>query len=160
MKTIIVLIFTGITQLAFHAGEAHAESTAVAGLEVTEAYIRTMPPGRTTTAGFLSISNAGEADCQLLNAESSISDRVEFHEHQHADGMMRMRPLPDGVIIPAGETVVFKPGGLHIMLFNITSELEAGEVTQLRFNTDHCGTVQFTAEVRSLLDKPMGGMHH
>lgn len=160
MKTIVVLILTSITQFVFQSGTAQAESKVAPTLKVADAYIRTMPPGRTTTAGFLTISNNGQTDCLMLTAESSVSDRVEFHEHQHMDGMMRMRPLPDGVIVPAGQTVMFQPGGLHIMLFNVAADIDVGGVTQLQFNTDHCGTVKFTTEIRSLLDKPMGGMHH
>jgi copper(I)-binding protein len=31
------------------------------------------------------------------------------------DGIMKMRPLPDRIEIPAGETVELKPGDLHVM---------------------------------------------
>ena len=129
-------------------------------LHVSGAYIRTMPPGRTTTAGFLSVTNHSAMACQLTGAESSISDRLEFHEHLHSDGMMRMRPVPGGVTVPAGETVIFEPGGLHIMLFNIQQPLISGENTQLQLNTDQCGTIAVSTEIRSLVTKPMGGMHH
>ena len=129
-------------------------------LHVSGAYIRTMPPGHTTTAGFLSVTNHSAMACQLTGAESSISDRLEFHEHLHSDGMMRMRPVAGGVTVPAGETVIFEPGGLHIMLFNIQQPLISEENTQLQLNTDQCGTMAVSTEIRSLVTKPMGGMHH
>ena len=81
-----------------------------ADLSVTNAYIRTMPPGQTKTAGFLSVTNNGALSCQLTSAKSSLSSRIEFHEHQHSQGMMRMRPVA-AVVVPPGETVVFAPGG-------------------------------------------------
>jgi len=74
--------------------------------------------------------------------------------------MMRMRPVSGGLQIAAGETLVFQPGGLHIMLFNIQQPLVAGENTPLQLNTDQCGTLEVDAEIRSLVTKPMGGMHH
>ena len=98
--------------------------------------------------------------CLLLAAEYAVAARVDFPEHRHMAGMMRMPPLPDGVIVPAGQTGMFQPGGLHILLFNVAADIDVGGVTQLQFNTDHCGTVKFTTEIRSLLDKPMGRMHH
>ena len=129
-------------------------------LQVSDAYIRTMPPGRTTTAGFLVVTNNGEQTCEITGFESPLSRRVEMHEHLHADGMMRMRPVTGTLALPAGETLIFKPGGLHIMLFNIGSTLSVGDLTQLQVNTDQCGSIEFTATIRSLAAKPMAGKHH
>ena len=129
-------------------------------LQVSDAYIRTMPPGRTTTAGFLAVTNNGEQTCEITGFESPLSRRVEMHEHLHADGMMRMRPVTGTLALTAGETLIFKPGGLHIMLFNIGSTLSVGDVTQLQLNTDQCGSIEFTATIRSLAAKPMAGKHH
>ena len=72
-----------------------------------------------------------------------------------------MRPVA-AVVIPPGESVVFAPGALHIMLFNIDAALEAGDITQMQLATDQCGSISFDAEVRSLVKKPkpMDGMHH
>ncbi|MDG1311459.1 MAG: copper chaperone PCu(A)C [Porticoccaceae bacterium] len=155
MKKIITLLLILVAQASLVAPLAQSSS-----LQASDAYIRTMPPGLTTTAGFLSITNSGSTPCLLLSAESQLSDRLEFHEHLHSDGMMRMRPVTGGINVPAGETVVFKPGGLHIMLFNIQQPLIAGESTRLQFNTDQCGILDISAEIRSLVAKPMGGMHH
>ena len=155
MKKIITLLLILVAQASLVAPLAQSSS-----LQASDSYIRTMPPGLTTTAGFLSITNSGSTPCLLLSAESQLSDRLEFHEHLHSDGMMRMRPVTGGINVPAGETVVFKPGGLHIMLFNIQQPLIAGEITRLQFNTDQCGILDISAEIRSLVAKPMGGMHH
>ena len=129
-------------------------------LQVSDAYIRTMPPGRTTTAGFLAVTNNGGQACEITGFESPLSRRVEMHEHLHADGMMRMRPVIGNLTLPAGETLVFKPSGLHIMLFNIDSKIRVGDLTQLQMNTDQCGSTEFTATIRSLAAKPMAGKHH
>ena len=155
MKKLLILVL-------WFATPALAQAAApTADVQVTNAYIRTMPPGRTTTAGFLTIANNSDQSCELTGAMSTLSNRLEFHEHQHTQGMMKMRPVAT-VVVPAGETVVFEPGGLHIMLFNIDTELAAGEVTQMQLITDQCGSISFDAKVRSLLAKPkkMEGMHH
>ena len=153
-----------VTFLAFlampfttYAPLSEAQST---DLNVSDAYVRSMPPGRTTTAGFLTVTNNGEQACEITGFESPLSRRVEMHQHLHADGMMRMRPVTGTLALTAGETLIFKPGGLHIMLFNIGSTLSVGDVTQLQLNTDQCGSIEFTATIRSLAAKPMAGKHH
>lgn len=144
-------------QPATQVDASELKSTVLTG---AEAYIRTMPPGRTVTAGFLSITNSGTLPCLILSAEAAISDRLEFHEHLHSNGMMRMRRVSGGLQIESGETLVFRPGGLHIMLFNIQQALVPGEDTPLQLHTDQCGTLQVNAQIRSLVAKPKGGMHH
>ena len=95
----------------------------------------------------------------VLSAETEAA-HIEFHEHLHSDGMMRMRPVDGGIVLPAGESVIFKPGGLHIMLFNIEQAIVGGDSTQFVLDTDHCGSVEFSAEVHSLKSTPMAKKHH
>ena len=83
-------------------------------------YVRAPVPGNSMTAAFLHVSNSGEQACKLTAASSSYAKKVEFHTHQHVDGMMKMRPV-DTVDVPAGSSVTFKPGGIHLMLFGVKS---------------------------------------
>ena len=64
-----------------------------AALMISGAYIRTMPPGQKVTAAFLTVSNVEEFDCQILSATSPLTNRIEFHQHQHVEGLMRMRQM-------------------------------------------------------------------
>ena len=50
---------------------------------------------------------------------------------------MRMRELPDGLTLPAGQAVALTPGGFHIMLLDLKQPLVAGQTVpvQLRFRT-------------------------
>ena len=46
---------------------------------------------------------------------------------------MGMRHLPDGVLIPAGETAVFELGGLHLMCIGKTDDYGAnGRVNHIK----------------------------
>ena len=40
---------------------------------------------------------------------------------------MKMRALPGGVELPAGQPVTLKPGGMHIMLTALTGPLQDGD---------------------------------
>jgi len=51
---------------------------------------------------------------------------------------MRMRALPDGLPLPAGQRVDLQPGGYHLMLMDLKSPLAAGSKVPvtLRFKDD------------------------
>ena len=91
--------------------------TVTEGMSVTvsDGYILAPLKGRDVTAGYFMIQNDGSA-VRLVSASSPIASEVELHTHTMADGVMKMREV-DGVDLPEGETVTFKPGGLHLMLF-------------------------------------------
>lgn len=78
-------------------------------------------------AVYLTLTNNGAKAEKLLSAAAPLSKRVELHEHRHEDGVMRMRQVKEPLIIPAGKSLSFKPGGLHIMLFEMTEKKKTGE---------------------------------
>ena len=129
-----------------------------ASLMISGAYIRTMPPGQKVTAAFLTVSNVEEFDCQILSATSPLTNRIEFHQHRHVDGLMRMRQM-QSVLIAAGETVVFKPGAFHIMFFNVGHPLMAGHKTALTLATDQCGDYSAELEIRGLVKTKITDHH-
>ncbi|HKL62085.1 MAG TPA: copper chaperone PCu(A)C [Woeseiaceae bacterium] len=83
---------------------------------VEDPWVRAVPPGASATAGYFVLVNAGGDDLVLESVSAGGVARAEIHETRMADGVMRMREL-DVVTIPAGETLAFAPGGLHLMLF-------------------------------------------
>ena len=66
----------------------------------------------------------------VVAAQTSAARKAELHSHTMQDGMMVMRQLPQ-VEIPAGQTVTFQPGGLHIMLIGLNHALEDGQQIDL-----------------------------
>ena len=90
------------------------------GVEISSAYIKPPFKGRTTSAAFFTVQNKGE-DTRLISASTPIAERTEIHTHLEEDGIMKMRRV-EGVDFPNGQTVEFKPGGYHLMMFNTTLE--------------------------------------
>ena len=152
MSLMLAIVFSACWIMPTMAGH-HKKGT----IEVEMPYVRAPVPGNSMTAAFLHVSNSGQQACKLTAASSSYATKVEFHTHQHVDGMMKMRPV-DTVDVPAGSSVTFKPGGLHLMLFGVKSvETSSAKIT---LSTDKCGEIQFSAPIKSLKSQPAKAMHH
>jgi copper(I)-binding protein len=112
--------------------------------------VRATPPGAGVTGGFLTVRNRGAKDDRLLSVSSPAVARIEIHEMRHEDGMMRMRPLRDGLAIPAGATVELTPGGYHLMLFGPTRSFVEGEAVPATARFEKAGKVDITFRVHGL----------
>jgi len=117
-------------------------------LHIGHPWSRETPPNAQTAAVYLTIHNHGGQDDRLLSAETPAAERVELHEHVHQDGLMKMQPVAE-VVISAGETVKFAPGGLHLMLFAPSKHYQDGERFPLILTFARAGKV----EVKVLVQK-------
>ncbi|WP_421723632.1 copper chaperone PCu(A)C [Bauldia sp.] len=104
---------------------AAADMVVSGTLEIHEPWTRATPPAARAGGGFLIIRNTGETADRLVGG-TSPAGTVEIHTMEITDGVMKMRELPDGLEIPAGETVQLKPGGHHIMFVDLPGPIEQG----------------------------------
>lgn len=86
-----------------------------AELQISDAWIRDMPPTVPVRAGYLSIHNPETSPMKIVAIKSEAFESVEIHRTIEKDGTMRMERVPE-LNIPANSTVQFAPGGLHLML--------------------------------------------
>jgi copper(I)-binding protein len=119
------LLLAAVAMLA--AANAGAHEYKLGALEIGHPWARATPKGATIGGGYLKITNNGATPDRLVSGSSSISARFEIHEMSVENGVMRMRPLKDGVEIKPGQTVEFKPGGLHIMMVDLKQPIKAGD---------------------------------
>jgi copper(I)-binding protein len=131
-----------------------AEMTDSGREQVVDAWIRETPPGRTVSAGYLTLDNAGAEPLMLVEASSDQAGRIEFHTHSHVDGMMRMRRVTE-VEVPAGGSVTFAPGGLHLMLFETQSPRE-GAALDVVLKTAFGDRLEVVFPVRRSAPAPVG----
>ena len=87
-------------------------------LRVNEAYVRLAATPKNPAAGYFTIVGGPKAD-RLLDVSSPVVIRTEIHESMASGNMMSMKPIESGVEVPAGGVVEFKPGGKHVMMFNV-----------------------------------------
>ena len=116
---------------------------------VTDATVREMLPGRSMTAGYFSISNSGTVDAELISASSPQFGSIELHQHSHKDGMMKMQQV-SSVLVAAGQSLDFQPGGLHLMLFDAKASVEVGQKIPLVLTFKDGQTIEVQAVVSAI----------
>lgn len=124
------------------------------GVRVQDAWTRAVPAVAPVAGGFLTVLNTANSDDRLLRVESDIAQRVEIHQMRNDGGMMRMRALPEGVVVPARGKLELKPGGYHLMLIKPRRALVEGGHFDATLVFQRAGRVPARFEVRA-----MGAVH-
>lgn len=127
-------------------------ATAAAGcqpaddLEITGAWVRATPPNRDVTAAYLVIENRSDRSRELLAVETPAAAYTELHTMRYLDDMMEMEKI-DRLTVPPRGTAELRPGGLHIMLFGVATQLAEGDSVSLTLRFADQSTRIVTAEV-------------
>lgn len=87
---------------------------------------------------------------RLVGVSTPLAQQAELHRTTNEGGVMRMRPVTGGLALPAGKPVSLSPGGYHIMLVGLRSQLRPGENVALHLTFAHSGPVDANAAVRPL----------
>ncbi len=132
-----------ITTIALALGGCQKE----AHLSVSNAWVRLPAVTGQPGAAYFTVSG-GPDDDRLALVTADYAVRSEMHESMKSGSMMSMKPLDAGVAIPARGTVEFKPGGMHVMLYDIRPGLvpPATMPLTLRFASGTSLTIQATLE--------------
>ncbi|GEM_PF-362014 len=126
MKTIKMFIYLAIV-LGLAAFTPLSQAQSEHGLQVTGAWARPSIEGNDLSAAYFRVSNFGETADTLVTVQTDAAQMVELHTMMMDGDVMRMRPLEDGIAVASGETVILKPGGLHVMLMGLTRPLNMGD---------------------------------
>ena len=105
-------------------------SLAVEMLHWRDAWVRSLPPGMAVTAAYGSLMNHGGDTVTIVNVTSTTGTEAQMHD-VIADGDHRKMMQLNSVNIAPGESLVFEPGGRHIMLLGITDAPEEGSDSTL-----------------------------
>lgn len=132
-----------LTLLLFASSVTFAKTS----IEVQNAYIKLPPPGSSTAAMFGDFKNNENQDRKLIKiTESSLSDDFELHEMSMDNGKMSMRKI-ENIALPKKKTTALRPGGLHIMIFNLKRPLLEKEIINLEGILDNQEKIQIKAQV-------------
>lgn len=108
-----------------------------------------------SAAGYMAISNEGQHADRLIGVESTAAQKTMLHTTEtSADGVAQMKHL-EALEIPAGETVVLEPGGMHVMLMGLTQSMKEGDMVPAALIFEKAGRV----EIEFMVD-PSEGVDH
>jgi len=156
MRKFIIAAATGVGVAAL-AGASLAHVYSVGALQISHPWVLPAPAGAPTAAGYLTLTNRGKTAERLLGANVAEAAKVEIHQMTMDGAIMRMRPIPGGVVIPPGQTVTLAPGGYHLMLIGPKRALKVGDHVQGALRFEHAGVVKVDFYVQAT--PPIGDDH-
>jgi len=127
-------------------------SGAQAGIEVTAAYVRGLPPGVANTSAYMTLRNTGAVGLDLVGARSPVAGSVMLHDTRNHDGMLHMMHV-DKATIPAGGELTLVSGGMHLMLVQLREQPVEGSEVELVLQFSDGSELSIMAPVRSVLDE-------
>lgn len=152
-------LLTALLPILATALPATAAEPAAGTVTIADPYVRAVPPGQPNSAAFMTLTNSGAGDRAVVAAASPAANVVELHTHRMEDGMMQMRRI-ERIDLPAGASVELKPGGLHVMLIDLTGPLTPGAEVPLTLTLDDGTSLALTAPVRMITTGSAAGPGH
>ena len=139
------------------AGLALSIATGAQALELKDAWARASAGMARAGAAFMAIDNTGGEADRVIAASSPVSPITELHTHIKEGEVMRMRQVPD-IAVPANDTVMLQPGGLHVMFMKLPEPLQEGQTFPVTLTFEKAGDM--TVEVTVQGAGAMGAMKH
>ena len=149
MTTVFRLIFVFFLYLFVIAGlfVAEAHEFNVGTLDIGHPWSRPTPKDATIAGGYLTITNKGKAADRLIGGASPAASLIEVHEMANVDGMMKTRPLANGLEIKPGKTIELKPGAYRLVLLGLKEPLQVGQKVKGTLVFEKAGPVEIVYNV-------------
>lgn len=119
-------------------------------IEITDAWIRWMPPESPSTAAFLKLQNHTGKPLILKAISTNWAKHSMFHQTIIQDGMAKMQHLDQ---ITIDQQLEFKPGHKHIMIMGLNQSLQKGEHKNILLHFEGQPSLEVSFEVRDASDQ-------
>ncbi len=142
-------------------------------ISVTDAWARATPPGTTTSAVYMQLTNLTGSDDALVSVSTPAAGTAEIHEVSavapapaESTGMgggmasaapagsagmggpmMGMHPI-EKLPLPAGGSVKLAPGSFHIMLIDVKDPLKDGATIEVTLTFEKAAPITLTVPVK------------
>lgn len=98
--------------------------------DISNHWLRAAPPNAKMLAAYGQLQNNTNHNKKLIGAFSPDFHMTEIHKTIIDDGMAKMVHQPEQTIAPK-DTLIFKPGGLHIMLMHPKRKITVGDSVKI-----------------------------
>ncbi len=131
-------------------GAARAETYTAGSIEIGNPWARATPKGAPVGGAYMTITNKGAEADRLIGVASPVAAKAEVHQMSMDNGVMTMRPVPGGLEIKPGQTVVLNPDSVHLMLMGLKQPLAQGEHMKATLNFAKAGKLDVEFLVESM----------
>ena len=121
---------------------------ALSALKIEHPWIRPTPVSAPTAAGYLVITNTGAAPDRFLGGTSPLVALIQIHLMSMDGGIMRMRPIVGGLVLPPHGTVRFDPEGYHLMMVAPKRPFRTGDRIPVTLRFARAGAVHVEFKVQ------------
>ena len=132
--------------------EQAADPEAPAGIAVDNARLMLPPVPGNPGAVYFDISNSGEKDMMIFSVSVEGAGSAMMHQMGTTNGQTSMDEVLQ-INVPAGETLAFEPGGLHVMAMDLADTVAAGGESEVTLTFAGGDKVSCSAEVRAAGDE-------
>jgi len=132
--------------------EPVAEPDGVPGLTVSNARMVLAPVSGNPAVVYFDVDYQGERGLSISRADVEGAQNATLHAYGEWEGKMQMAeamPIP----IRKGYVVNFEPGGLHVMAFEVSPDIEPGDTAEVTITVSGGDKHSFPAEVRAAGDE-------
>ncbi len=136
------LLLTSIFSVFLVTSTAFAHDYTIGKLIIGHPHIPATVKAAPVAAGYVIIVNTGDEADRLVEVKADFSAKQQLHTMKVVDGIVRMRPLKNGITIPANSKVKLKQGGDHIMFMQLNEQMEAGQLRDVTLVFEKAGPVK------------------
>ena len=146
MRRVCIVRFAAFLVVVTTAGACGGDPPQdVGAIQVTGAVVAQPLLGE-SAALYFTVSNGGSEPDTVVAVEVPGVGSASIHRSDTEDGVMRMRPAGP-LEVPAGGQVRLRPGGLHVMLEDLTDALVAGDTVVVTVRAARSGLLTVPAVV-------------
>ncbi len=151
---------TAAVALLLSATTASAHDYKIGDLLIAHPMAYETAPTARTAGGFMTITNTGDTADRLLAVEADFP-RVQIHTTEMDGDIARMVHQEDGIVLPAGETIVLQPGGFHVMIMGLNGDpFDVGEEVPATLVFETAGSLDILFKVEARAAGGHGTMDH
>lgn len=130
-------------------GARKSTAYTVGKLVISDPWARGSSPVSPEYGGFFVVTNKAETADRLVSASSKLADRIEIHAIKVVGAGISMRPLQDGLRIPADTSLTLKPRGYHLLMLGVKVPLAEAASLPVTLVFDQAGSVDIELVVRA-----------
>jgi len=151
MKKIVLAALLGLCTAPVHGHSFTADT-----IYVDRPMIQEAPPSAPVLGGYLMVMNSGTQDDRLIAIESPAVEKVELHQSVVTDGIARMTPMTEGLLVPAGDSVWLGDAGSHAMFIKPDRRYREGDEIPATLIFEKAGRIAVTFRVEKRSRDEMG----